>query len=112
MLTRLLIVLLAILNVGVALWWLAPRAEPVAVVAPTELSTLSVRIFPDVHHCRTTGRRSAARIYRRFRISDNLDPSGIRTRLDRRLVDNRLAPYQPFEQNRQPAEDVARSSAQ
>jgi len=46
MLTRLLIVLLAILNVGVALWWLAPRAEPVAVVAPTEPGVASLEVLP------------------------------------------------------------------
>ena len=46
MLTRLLIVLLAILNVGVALWWLAPRAEPVAVVPPAEPGVASLEVLP------------------------------------------------------------------
>ncbi len=46
MLTRLLIVLLAILNVGVALWWMAPRAEPVVVVPPAEPGVASLEVLP------------------------------------------------------------------
>ena len=46
MLTRLLIVLLAILNVGVALWWMVPRAEPVAVAAPAEPGVASLEVLP------------------------------------------------------------------
>lgn len=46
MLTRLLIVLLAILNVGVALWWMAPRAEPVAAVPPAEPGVASLEVLP------------------------------------------------------------------
>ena len=46
MLTRLLIVLLAILNVGVALWWMAPRAEPVAAAARPEPGVASLEVLP------------------------------------------------------------------
>lgn len=46
MLTRLLIVLLAILNVGVALWWMAPRAEPVAAVPRPEPGVASLEVLP------------------------------------------------------------------
>ena len=46
MLTRLLIVLLAILNVGVALWWMAPRAEPVAAVPRAEPGVATLEVLP------------------------------------------------------------------
>ncbi|MEN5207366.1 SPOR domain-containing protein [Stenotrophomonas terrae] len=46
MLTRLLIVLLAILNVGVALWWMAPRAEPVAAVPRAEPGVVTLEVLP------------------------------------------------------------------
>lgn len=46
MLTRLLIVLLAILNVGVALWWMAPRAEPVVAPPRPEPGVASLEVLP------------------------------------------------------------------
>ena len=46
MLTRLLIVLLAILNVGVALWWMLPRAAPAAVPAATEAGVATLELLP------------------------------------------------------------------
>ncbi len=46
MLTRLLIVLLAILNVGVALWWMTPRAEPVAAVPRAEPGVATLEVLP------------------------------------------------------------------
>ena len=46
MLTRLLIVLLAILNVGVALWWMTPRAEPVAAKPRAEPGVASLEVLP------------------------------------------------------------------
>ncbi|MEG1679428.1 MAG: SPOR domain-containing protein, partial [Stenotrophomonas sp.] len=46
MLTRLLIVLLAILNVGVALWWMAPRTEPVAAAPRAEPGVASLEVLP------------------------------------------------------------------
>ena len=46
MLTRLLIVLLAILNVGVALWWMAPRTEPVPAAASAEPGVASLEVLP------------------------------------------------------------------
>ena len=46
MLTRLLIVLLAILNVGVALWWMAPRAEPVVAAPRAEPGVASLEVLP------------------------------------------------------------------
>lgn len=46
MLTRLLIVLLAILNVGVALWWMAPRAEPVVAPPRAEPGVASLEVLP------------------------------------------------------------------
>ncbi|MGE8278875.1 MAG: SPOR domain-containing protein [Stenotrophomonas sp.] len=46
MLTRFLIVILAILNVGVALWWMLPRAEPVAEVARSEPGVATLEVLP------------------------------------------------------------------
>lgn len=46
MLTRLLIVLLAILNVGVALWWMVPRAEPVPAAVRAEPGVASLEVLP------------------------------------------------------------------
>ena len=46
MLTRLLIVLLAILNVGVALWWMTPRTEPVAAAPRAEPGVASLEVLP------------------------------------------------------------------
>lgn len=46
MLTRLLIVLLAILNVGVALWWMTPRTEPVVAAPRAEPGVASLEVLP------------------------------------------------------------------
>lgn len=46
MLTRLLIVLLAILNVGVALWWMVPRTAPVAAAPRAESGVASLEVLP------------------------------------------------------------------
>lgn len=46
MLTRLLIVLLAILNVGVALWWMTPRTPPVVAAPRAEPGVASLEVLP------------------------------------------------------------------
>lgn len=46
MLTRFLIVIFAILNVGVALWWMMPRAEPVPVAARPEPGVATLEVLP------------------------------------------------------------------
>ncbi|WP_293716538.1 SPOR domain-containing protein [Stenotrophomonas sp. UBA7606] len=46
MLTRFLIVILAILNVGVALWWMLPRAEPAVEPVRAEPGVASLEVLP------------------------------------------------------------------
>lgn len=46
MLTRFLIVILAILNVGVALWWMLPRAEPAGEPVRAEPGVASLEVLP------------------------------------------------------------------
>ena len=46
MLTRFLIVILAILNVGVALWWMMPRTEPAPVPAKPEPGVATLEVLP------------------------------------------------------------------
>jgi hypothetical protein len=46
MLTRFLIVILAVLNVGVALWWLAPRPQTVLAPVSTEPGVATLELLP------------------------------------------------------------------
>lgn len=46
MLTRLLIVILAVLNVGVALWWMTPRAPAAIAPAVTEPGVATLELLP------------------------------------------------------------------
>lgn len=46
MLSRFLIVILAILNVGVALWWMLPRAAPAPEPAKPELGVATLEVLP------------------------------------------------------------------